>query len=274
MDRRRVVRVLSAAIPAAVAAVVVETRRGGAGSDAALDAGAPTSGTPPAATPDPGSLDAPVQSGEDAAAAPEVVRPTLDVVCRDALGLVPAVTGGVAHRPVLVTIHHSAFVLEDPSRAPAQLRAFQRDHQRRGWVDVAYHRAVDPQGNVYELRNPAIEGDSGTDYDTTGHLQLLCLGDFEQQEPTPAMLEALARLIAAECAARGLLLDTLSAHRDHVLTWCPGEALYARLEEVRARAAELLASGAPTVRTVCGDEAVARIAAIEAGTTRGSAAGS
>jgi hypothetical protein len=47
-----------------------------------------------------------------------------------------------------------------------------------------------------------------------------------------------------------------------VLTWCPGGALYTRLEEVRARAAEQLASGAPTLRTVCGDEAVARIAAI------------
>ena len=273
MERRHALRVLAATVPAAVAAIVVVTRRDGAGSGAAPDAGAPTSAAPPASTPDPGSTDAPPESGEDTDAAPEVAPPVLDVLCRDALGLVPAVAGGVAHEPVRVTVHHSAFVLDDPTRAPTQLRAFQRDHQRRGWVDVAYHRAVDPLGNVYELRDPAIEGDSGTDYDTTGHLQLLCLGDFDQQEPTPALLEALARLIAAECAARGLPLETLSAHRDHVLTWCPGGALYARLEEVRTRAGELLAAGAPTLRRVCGDEAVARIAAIEAGTAAPAAAG-
>ena len=257
--------VLAAAVPAAVAAAVAATRRGGAGSDAALDAGAPNSGAPPASTPDPGSLDAPVPSDADAAEAPEVERPALDILCRDALGLAAALPDGVTHTPVRVTIHHSAIVLDDPARAPAQLRAFQLDHQRRGWVDVAYHRAIDPAGTIYELRDPAIAGDSGTDYDTTGHLQLLCLGDFDQQEPTPAMLEALAQLIAAECAARGLPLDTLSAHRDHVLTWCPGGALYARLEDVRTRAGEVLAAGAPDLRPLCGEEGAARIAAIEAG---------
>jgi hypothetical protein len=194
-------------------------------------------------------------------------RPHLEVIARDALGLVPALAGGVPHLPVRVTVHHSAVVLEDAGRAPAQLRAFQRDHQRRGWVDVAYHRAIDPAGNVYELRDPGVAGDSSTPYDTTGHLQLLCLGDFDRQEPTPELLEALAALVAAECAARGLPLGTLSAHRDHVLTWCPGGALYARMEAVATRAAELLASGAPVLRSLAGAEGAARVAAIEAGGT-------
>ncbi len=191
--------------------------------------------------------------------------PVVALICRDALGLAPAGDGGVAHAPVRVTVHHSAILLEDPARAPSQLRAFQQDHQRRGWSDVAYHRAVDPGGNVYELRDPAVRGDSGTDYDTTGHLQLLCLGDFDRQEPGPELLEALARLVAAECAARGIPLDTLSAHRDHVLTWCPGAALYARLEDVRARAGELIEAGAPPIEVHCGEAGAARVAAIEAG---------
>ncbi len=260
MERRRILAVAAAALPLAIAGAVAALRDRGAPAPAA-PAPPPPAPAPVPSDPTPSPTD---DTGAEPGPAP--APEGLDILCRDALGLVPALAGGVAHETVRVTVHHSAFLLEDSADAPRQLRAFQRDHQRRGWVDVAYHRAVDPAGNVYELRDPDVEGDSGTDYDTTGHLQLLCLGDYDQQEPTPALLETLARLIAAECAARDLPLATLSAHRDHVLTWCPGGALYARLEEVRARAAELLAAGAPVLRPFCGDEGSARVAAIETGT--------
>ena len=257
MERRRFLTTLAAAVPFAVAGVVTALR----GRD--VPAGEP-SGPAPGTAPVPTPPVAPTDPAPDEATAPETPAPEpLLLLCRDTLGLAPAFAGGVAHAPVRVTVHHSAVPLEDARDAPRQLRAFQRDHQRRGWVDLAYHRAIDPAGNIYELRDPAIEGDSSTDYDLTGHLQLLCLGDFDRQEPTPAMLEELARLVAAECAARDVPLATLSAHRDHVLTWCPGGALYARLDDTRARAAELLNVGAPALVRLCGDEGTARIAAIE-----------
>ena len=267
MQRRRAIAAIVAVVPLAVTAMVVRQRRETLPVPGPVSAvTAPPRPAPPSAG-EAGS-DTPVTPGatEDGPGeAPEVATSTVTMICRDALGLLPAIAGGVVHEPLRVTVHHSAFLIEDAADAPGQLRAFQRDHQRRGWVDVAYHRAVDPAGNVYELRDPGVEGDSGTEYDTTGHLQLLCLGDYDQQEPTPALLETLARLIAAECAARDLPLATLSAHRDHVLTWCPGGALYARLEEVRARAEELLAAGAPALQPLCGEEGAARVAAIEAG---------
>ena len=259
MERRRFLTVLAAAAPLAVAGVVSAL----GGRDVPI--GNPP-GPAPRPAPTPPRRAEPADPAPDETPAPEAPgADPLHVLCRDAIGLAPSLAGGVAHTPMRVTIHHSAVLLEEARDAPRQLRAFQRDHQRRGWVDLAYHRAIDPAGNVYELRDPAIEGDSSTDYALTGHLQLLCLGDYDRQEPTPGLLEALARLVAAECAARGMALATLSAHRDHVLTWCPGGTLYARLDDVRTRAGELLAADAPKLVRHCGDEAAARIAAIEAG---------
>lgn len=268
MERRKVLLLLAAAVPATLFTVLGSLSRS-VPSDHASAPGRRqdlTTGPRPSADADPAPSGPPVDpAAVDPGDTGDTDAPVIDVLCRDAVRLVAAVSGTASHTPVRVTIHHSAVVLDDPRRAPAQLRAFQRDHQRRGWIDIAYHLAIDPAGNVYELRDPSVPGDSSTAYDTTGHLQLLCLGDFDRQEPTPAMLETLARLIAAECAGRDLPVDTVSAHRDHVLTWCPGGSLAARMDDIRGRAAELRASGAPTLRRLCGPEGTARLAAIESG---------
>lgn len=148
MERRRFLTVFAAAVPLAVAGVASAL----GWRDVPIG---DATGPAPQPAPTPPRPVEPADPGPDEAIPREVPgSEPLPLLCRDVIGLVPALAGGVEHSPVRVTIHHSAVLLEDGRDAPRQLRAFQRDHQRRGWVDVAYHRAIDPAGNVYELHDP------------------------------------------------------------------------------------------------------------------------
>lgn len=187
----------------------------------------------------------------------------LAVLCREAWGAQPAGPGLQRHTITGMMLHHTAVPLRDDSNAPARLRQHQRYHQEAGWPDIAYHLAVDRRGTVYELRTATARGDTFTDYDPTGWLLVTCEGDFDQQEPTPAQVEAAARACAWGAASFGLDPGVVAAHRDHAATSCPGDALYARLPALGRRAAEL--AGSVTRRDVCGEEAAAQVAAIEAG---------
>lgn len=189
---------------------------------------------------------------------------TVEVLCRDAVGLAAAAPGGRPHRLRQLTLHHSALPLVDARRAPAQLRRHQRFHLDQGWSDIAYHFAVDLRGNVYELRDPGLAGDTFTAYDPAGHLGVVCEGDFDQQRPTDAMLEAAALLLAHAATEYGMDPGSLSGHREHTLTRCPGDHLAARLPELRDAAIEL-AADAVQRRDVCGAAGRARVERIAQG---------
>ena len=125
------------------------------------------------------------------------------LLCRDAWGARPARSGGRPHTITRMTLHHEAVVLGDNRNAPERLRHDQRYHQdQKGWIDIAYHVGVDRNGNLYELRNTAIAGDTATDYDTTGHFLVLCEGDFDQEVVSEAQLHGTA--IAFAWAAKTL----------------------------------------------------------------------
>ncbi|MGB6205864.1 N-acetylmuramoyl-L-alanine amidase, partial [Mycobacterium sp.] len=152
---------------------------------------------------------------------------------------------------------------------PGRLRQDQRYHQdQHGWIDIAYHVGVDRNGNIYELRSTAIAGDTATDYDTTGHFLVLCLGDFDQEAVSDAQLHGTAVAFAWAAQAFSVASSTLRGHRDLAQTSCPGANLYAHLSsgDLKRRIDDLLAAGRVDLQPFCGPEASARVAAIEAGT--------
>src|SRR5690348_4959768 len=113
------------------------------------------------------------------------VSTTGTILCRDAWGAAPARPGGTPHALTSMTIHHTEVVLGDNAKAPARLRQHQRYHQdTQGWIDIAYHLSVDRNGNIYQLRDPALVGDTATDYDPTGHFLVVCEGDFNKEQVT------------------------------------------------------------------------------------------
>lgn len=205
-------------------------------------------------------------AASDAASEPGRSTLAVPLLCRAAWGAAPPRPAAAGHEPVRLTLHHTAVVLDDNRKAPARLRQHQRYHQDSGFSDIAYHVGVDRNGNVYELRDPSVPGETFTNYDPTGHFLLLAEGEFGAQVPSDAQLEGLAQVIAGVAHSRGIGVETLTGHRDHDPTSaCPGDHLYARLGDLQARATQILQDVDPVLSIWCDDAAFDRVAAIERG---------
>jgi hypothetical protein len=219
---------------------------------------------PQESTTQPGPASTPA---EPSAPAPSAV--SADLLCRDAWGARPAYAGGGTHTITRMTLHHSGVVFGDNRNITQRLRQHQRYHQdQQGWIDIAYHVGVDLDGNIFELRAPELVGDTATDYDPTGHFLVLCEGDFDQQIVPEAQLHGAALTFAWAAQNFGIATDTLASHRDMTpATTCPGANLYQYVVsgELKRRVDELLTTGPVDLQRICGPDAAATVAAIEAG---------
>ncbi len=199
---------------------------------------------------------------------PTVVAASDVILCRESWKAKPALPGGIPHTLSRMTLHHTGAVLGDNSNAPGRLRQHQRLHQgERGWIDIAYHMSVDRNGNIYELRDPLLVGDTATEYKPAGHFLVLCEGDFDKETVTDAQLHGAALAFAWAAQQFNIPTGTLAGHRDFAATSCPGADLYAHLTsgDLRSRVDELAAAGTVDLQKICGAEAAAKVAAIEAG---------
>lgn len=168
-----------------------------------------------------------------------------------------------------LTIHHTGVALEDNREAPARLRAHQEFHQTdRGWPDLAYHFAIDQEGNIYEGRAPEFRGDTATSYDPTGHLLVVLEGNFDVEPTAEAQLGSLGRILAWAASHYSVDVDSIKSHRDYAPgeTSCPGENVYAFLEsgELARSVGSLVTEESIELIYLRGEEASARVAEIEA----------
>jgi hypothetical protein len=152
-----------------------------------------------------------------------------------------------------VIVHHS---VGNPSTPIEQaMRDIQHLHQvRNGWFDFAYQEAVDVHGNAAEGRGFNVRsGATGRPWDGT-HLTICALGNFDTTAPSDPLVNALVNRIVA-AARDGKLVQgfTITGHRDHNATACPGRFLHARLPEIRRRVATHLTSP-PTPTPISEDD--------------------
>jgi hypothetical protein len=136
-----------------------------------------------------------------------------------------------------------------------------------GWPDIAYHVGVDRNGNIYELRDPTIAGNTATTYKPDGHLLILCEGNFDEESVTEDLLAGVALASAWGVKRYSIPPDRIASHRKFAATSCPGANLYGPIESgsVKRRVEDLLAAGAGDLEVLCGPAAEAKVAAIEAG---------
>lgn len=176
---------------------------------------------------------------------PSRPRSAVDVVARESWGAAPPVIAEmVPHVIEQITVHHAGTYSDHTS--PARIRVWQDGHMiGQGWPDLAYHLVIGVDGTVYEGRDPAYRGDTNTSYDTTGHLLVMLDGNFEVQRPTAAQWETLVAVLAWASERYGVSPDTISGHRDHAATLCPGRHLEDRIHsgELAADVRRLIESG-------------------------------
>lgn len=138
----------------------------------------------------------------------------------------------VIHNSYRPALSPSATVAEEIA-AVLQIERFHTDPvpRGRGWAGIGYNWLVAPSGRVYEGRGwkyrgahaGLINGDS---------IGICLLIDGTTTEPTPAMMQSTRHLISIGVELGELRSDyKISGHRDHKATECPGDLVYARLEE-------------------------------------------
>lgn len=147
--------------------------------------------------------------------------------------------------PTRITLHHSGgknAVDGDREAAARIVRAIQTEHLRtRGWSDIGYHFAVDRAGRIWEGRPVTQQGaHAGSSAANDRNVGIVCLGNFDQQSPSPAQLESLGRLVGALRARYGIKRAQVLSHNevrgDCGLgpTSCPGKGLGAWLTAYRS----------------------------------------
>lgn len=196
---------------------------------------------------------------------------TIEAFCRDAWGARPIDGQLTAQVPVRLTVHHTATVPSSDAAAPGYVRDHQAFHQiEKGWPDIAYHFVIDAAGVIYEGRPVGAVGDTGTDYDPTGHLLVACEGDFSRHEVPDAQRAALVDVLAWAVVTYDIDPATVTGHRDWVSTACPGAAMYELVAggSLEVEIEERLRAGGVGIDLQCGPTAEAVVAAIEAGAGR------
>lgn len=163
-------------------------------------------------------------------------------------------------------VHHTVSLNDyTPEEGPSIVLAICRYHRNsNGWNDIGYNALVDKYGVLYEGRaggiNQAVIGAQAEGYNaqTTG---IASIGNNSEEAASPEEMTSLARWIRWKLGVHGVPLvgtTTLTStggssnrfpagravpvpvvlgHRDTGATECPGNLLYAQLDDLRAAVA-------------------------------------
>jgi hypothetical protein len=163
-----------------------------------------------------------------------------------------------------VAVHHTVSLNDyTPEEAPQIVLAICRYHRNsNGWNDIGYNALVDKYGTIYEGRagglDQAVIGAhaQGFNSQTAG---VANIGDYTSVAASDAALAATADYIRWKLGVHGqplsgpvtltsaggsesrypagaqVTVDRVLGHRDVGKTACPGDSLYAQLDDIRSR---------------------------------------
>jgi N-acetyl-anhydromuramyl-L-alanine amidase AmpD len=154
------------------------------------------------------------------------------IVAVEAWGGHSAPSAEAAQRITHITLHHQGEIWQPGTDIQAYLRHLQQwSRETKHWADIPYHYVIGPDGRIYAARPLAQAGDTNTEYDPRGHALVMLVGNFEEQQPTAAQLQAAVELTAWLAREHGLGPEAIASHKDYShQTVCPGRNFYAYLE--------------------------------------------
>jgi hypothetical protein len=135
-----------------------------------------------------------------------------------------------------ITVHHDGMPpvrLASRGDVADRLELIRRAHRNRGWADIGYHFAIDPQGNVWEGRPLVYQGAHVRDYNER-NLGVLVLGNFDEQRPTREALDALDAFVSAQMSRFNIPLREVRTHQEFSITACPGRTLQRHMLDARS----------------------------------------
>jgi hypothetical protein len=139
-----------------------------------------------------------------------VVAPV--IVSRDNWGGQPARGSNGVQTPQFIALSHDGQPIKSTTDAGTWLKSVQQNHFKRGWVDIAWHFAIDQHGTIYGAHDPRDRGDTNYHYDTDGIITVGVLGDYDSQTPSSDQVEAVVNLLAWLCQEYGISPDNIYPH--------------------------------------------------------------
>ena len=178
--------------------------------------------------------------------APQSTAPLEGLVTRAQWGAEPANEALMKpHVLKAIIVHHTSVKQQPKLTLEQKLRGLQSFSMKPGtvgtrpkpaWGDVPYHFYIDAAARTGEGRDMRFMGDTNTPYDTNGYVQIVVEGHFDEEQPSEAILEALAKLTSWIVKTQGIPPASITGHNDHASTDCPGVNLKAFLPELKRRA--------------------------------------
>jgi len=134
-----------------------------------------------------------------------------------------------------ITVHHDgmdAFHATDERSSASRLETIRRAHRSYNWGDIGYHFAIDRSGRVWQARPLRWQGAHVKHYNE-GNVGVLCMGNFEIQQPSRAQVAALEQFLQQLMQQYGVSVNRVRTHQEWAPTLCPGRNMQARVEGLR-----------------------------------------
>jgi hypothetical protein len=136
----------------------------------------------------------------------------------------------------MITVHHEGWT--PVFFAAADLTAQRLDLIRRSHIermqagDIGYHFIIDRTGLLWQGRDLRYQGAHVKEHNPH-NLGIMVLGNFEQQQPTTAQLQALERVLPLFQSQFNVPSRYVYTHRELNPTDCPGKNLQSRTPAIR-----------------------------------------
>jgi N-acetylmuramoyl-L-alanine amidase len=160
-------------------------------------------------------------------------QPLPGMKAQDIVGIILHHTG--VRRNYKTPLESKMLNLQSFSQRPDQVSP---GHWKPVWPDVPYHFYVDSTGHIAEGRDVHFAGDTNTNYDTSGFIQVVVEGDFEDETPSVKQLMALRELLVWLTITWHVSMPHIGVHQQYAPTDCPGRNLLASLPVLLKRVAE------------------------------------